>query len=231
MAGCVALVLGAQGAGVDVGQTGLSAEEPAGGWKLLFDGQSTKGWHSFKKETFPEANWDIQDGWLHCLGKGGGDIVSQEQFTEFDLQWEWKLSEGGNSGVKYFVAPDRGPIGHEYQILDDTRHPDGQKAEGKRLTAAFYDVLKTDVPTPLQKPGEINQSRVTVKDNTAQHWLNGVKVLEYQLGSQAVKEAVANSKFKEAKDFGSMVRGHILIQDHNDEVWFRNIRIRDLSGG
>ena len=209
---------------------GINATDDVAGWKLLFDGTSTRGWRAIKKTAFPADRWVVEDGWLHCLGKGGGDIITEEQFEEFELTWEWKLATGGNSGLKYFILESRGAIGHEYQIIDDERHPDGPKAEGKRVTAAFYDVLKPQVKTPTKNPGEINHSRILVKGNRVEHWLNGTKVLEYELGSEAVKQAVAQSKFKDTKPFGERVKGHLLLQDHNDKVWFRNIRIRDLSG-
>jgi hypothetical protein len=207
----------------------LTPQEKAEGWVLLFDGQSTAGWRGFKKDAFPSANWAVQEGWMHCLGKGGGDIISKEQYTEFELTWEWKLDKAGNSGLKYFVSEARGPVGHEYQMLDDKLHPDGAKAEGKRVTATFYDVLKNQTPAPTKAPLEINQSRVLVKGNHVEHWLNGAKTLEYELGSPAVKAAVQESKFKDTKDFGSLVKGHILLQDHNNLVWFRNLKIRSLA--
>lgn len=206
----------------------LTPKEKADGWVLLFNGKSLDGWTSFKKPTFPADKWVITNGWLHCVGKGGGDLFSTENYEQFELTWEWKLEEGGNSGLKYFVSEPRGPIGHEYQMLDDKKHPDGKLADGKRLTAAFYDVLKCQVPTPTKAPLEVNQSRVLVKGNHAEHWLNGTKVLEYELGSEAVKDAVAKSKFKDSKDFGTRVPGKILLQDHNNLVWFRNIKLRKL---
>src|SRR6266566_4897919 len=119
----------------------LTEEEKAGGWKLLFDGNSTHGWHSFKKETFPAKGWDIDNGWLHGLGKGGGDIISDGEFDQFELQWEWKQAPAGNSGLKYFVLETRNSaIGHEYQMIDDERHEDAKVAGGKHATATFYDV-------------------------------------------------------------------------------------------
>ena len=207
----------------------LTDDERSAGWQLLFDGKTSAGWRGIGKSIFPADKWAVENGWLHALGKGGGDIISTNQFEQFELAWEWKLVEGGNSGVKYFVLEPRGPIGHEYQMLDDNKHPDGKLAEGKRLTAAFYDVLKTSAPTALKAPGDINQSRILVKGNHVEHWLNGSKVLEYECGSAGVKAAVAASKFSKTAGFGERAKGHILLQDHNDEVWFRSIRIRDLS--
>jgi hypothetical protein len=208
----------------------LSPAEKADGWKLLFDGQSPQGWHSFKKKSFPASGWIVQDGWLQCLGKDGGDVVSDGEYDQFDLQWDWKIEPAGNSGLKYFVLDSRpSALGHEYQMLDDEKNPDGKIAQGKHITASFYDVLKPTVPPPTKPIGEINHSRVLVQGNHVEHWLNGVKVLEYECGSDAVKAAVAESKFKNVPGFGTRVKGHLLLQDHHSQVWFRNLKIRDLS--
>ena len=212
----------------------LTPQEKADGWKLLFDGKTTQGWHTFKKQTFPDKGWVVENGWLHCLGlgggnKGGGEIISDGEFKDFELQWEWKLVRGGNSGVKYFVLETRKEaLGHEYQMIDDERTPDAVKGGGKHLTASFYDVLPPAIHAPLKAPGEINASRIIVRGNHVEHWLNSVKVLEYECGSEKVKAAVAASKFKNVPGFGDPVRGHLLLQDHNSEVWFRNVRIREL---
>ena len=205
----------------------LTPDEKTAGWILLFDGGTTAGWQTFKTGHFPAKGWEVQDGWLHCLGKGGGDIVSDAQFEDFELQWDWKQARGGNSGVKYFVIDSRpAPLGHEYQMIDDEREPDATKADGKRMTAAFYDVFKPTVHTPTKQPGEINHSRILVRGNHVEHWLNGVKVLEYECGSEATKAAVAQSKFKDTAGFGNKVRGRILLQDHHSEVWFQNVKLR-----
>lgn len=209
----------------------LAASESAQHWKLLFDGKSTSGWRSFKRQTFPAKGWAVEDGWLAGLGQHGGDIISTGEFAQFDLQWEWKIAPGGNSGLKYFVLETRNSaIGHEYQMVDDAANPDGKTPSGKHITASFYDVLKPGVTPPLKPAGEINHSRVVVKGEHVEHWLNGVKVLEYECGSEPVKAAVAESKFKNMPGFGSPAKGHILLQDHGSRVWFRNIKIRDLSG-
>jgi hypothetical protein len=208
----------------------LTAEESVGGWKLLFDGKTTAGWTSFKKQSFPAKGWEVQESWLACLGEGGGDIVSSAQYDQFDLRWEWKIAPGGNSGVKYFVLSTRNSaLGHEYQMLDDATNPDGKTPGGKHVTASFYDVLKPTVHPPIKPPGEINQSRILVRGDHVEHWLNGVKVLEYECGSEPVKAAVASSKFKNTAGFGNRAKGYILLQDHGSQVWFRSIRIRDLS--
>ncbi len=208
----------------------LAAEEKAAGWSLLFDGQTTKGWHGFRKQSFPATGWVVEDGWLHCLGKHGGDLLSENLYDQFELAWEWKLEPRGNSGLKYFVLDSRSSaIGHEYQMLDDDLNPDGKLADGKRVTASFYDVLKPMVKPPTRPMGEVNQSRIVVKGDHVEHWLNGVKVLEYDCGSPELKAAVAKSKFKNTAGFGDRVEGHILLQDHESNVWFRSIKLRDLS--
>jgi hypothetical protein len=210
----------------------LSDAEKAAGWKLLFDGKTTHGWRLFKQQTFPSQGWVVQDGWLHCLGKGGakggGEIISDADFDDFELTWEWKLAPAGNSGVKYFVIESRDEaLGHEYQMIDDERAPGGDNGNPKQLTAAFYAVL-APVHPPIKQPEEINTSRVIVKGNHVEHWLNGVKVLEYECGSEKVKAGVAASKFKNKPGFGNKVRGHILLQDHVSPVWFRNVKVREL---
>jgi hypothetical protein len=224
-----ALVLGFQAMAAE-NPNQLSPDEKAAGWKLLFDGKTPKGWHTFKREMFPEKGWVVEDGWLHCLGKEGGDVLSDADYDQFDLQWEWKLEPAGNSGLKYFVLESRpSSLGHEYQMLDDQLNPDGKVAQGKHVTASFYDVLKPTTSPPTKPMGEINRSRILVQGNHVEHWLNGVKVLEYECGSEQVKAGVAESKFKNVPGFGDRVKGHLLLQDHHSNVWFRNIKIRDLS--
>jgi len=206
----------------------LTEEDKAAGWKLLFDGKNLEGWRSFKKETPPSKGWVLEEGWLHCLGKGGGDIITVREFEDFELQWEWKQAPAGNSGVKYFVTESRGsPIAHEYQMIDEQGEPDAKQGKGKRVSAAFYDVLKLDRPAPTKPCGETNQSRIVVQGNRVEHWLNGVKVLEYSCGSEALKAAVAQSKFKDVEGFGNKIKGHLLLQDHHTEVWFTNIKVRE----
>jgi len=212
----------------------LTAKEKAAGWKLLFDGQTTQGWHTFKTQSFPDRGWLAEAGWLHCLGKGGGnkgggEIVSDAEFNDFELQWEWKLTPAANSGVKYFILETRdAALGHEYQMIDDERATGVDKGNRKQLTASFYAVLPPTTPPPVQPPGEINSSRVLVRGNHVEHWLNGEKVLQYECGSDEVKAAVAASKFKTTAGFGNKVKGHLLLQDHESEVWFRNVKLREL---
>lgn len=208
----------------------LTEEEKAGGWQLLFDGKTTHGWHSFKKQTFPEKGWAVEEDWLHGLGRGGGDIISDGAYEQFEVKWEWKQAARGNSGLKYFVLETRSsPLGHEYQIIDDAGAADATHPDGKRVTASFYDVLKPTVPPATKPAGQINEGRIVVKGNRVEHWLNGIKVLEYSCSSEEVKAAVATSKFKNVSGFGDRVKGHLLLQEHGSDIWFRNLKIRDLS--
>ena len=206
------------------------------GWKNLFDGKTLDGWRGYKKADAKESRWMVEDGML-MLPKNDGkdtrgarDLISTDTYDQFELEWEWKIALAGNSGVKYFVLEDMdSAIGHEYQMIDDERHPDA-KVGPKRQTSALYDVLAA-ANRPLKPAGEWNTSRVTVRGTTVEHWLNGTKVLSYELGSPALKAAIAGSKFKDVARFGTPQKGHILVQDHGDQVWFKSIRIRPLTGG
>lgn len=208
----------------------LSPGEKAAGWKLLFDGQSLQGWRPYGKKTAPEAGWKVEGGILKKLAKEkGGDLVTEEKFLDFDLVWEWRVAPGGNNGVKYLVTEQRPSApGHEYQMIDDEGHPDG-KLGAKRQTASFYDVLPPAADKPLKPVGEWNSSRVVIRGKSVEHWLNGSRVLQYELGSEAVMAAVAASKFKNAPGFGTKIAGHIMLTDHQDECWFRNMKIRKLA--
>jgi len=207
----------------------LTADEKTAGWKLLFDGKSAAGWRGYKQKTVPAKGWKVENGVLEkIVGERGGDIVTEQTFLDFEFAWEWKLAPGGNNGVKYLVTEERaGAPGHEYQMIDDGKHPDA-KGAGTHLTAAFYDVLPTIENKPIKPAGEWNQSRLIVRGNHVEHWLNGKKVVEYELGSDVVKAALAKSKFKNAKGFGDKIKGHLMLTDHGDGCAFRNLKLREL---
>jgi hypothetical protein len=226
------LLAGAEVSATDPPVNTLTKAESEAGWRLLFDGKTTAGWRGFKKPAFPEKGWVVADG---CLKKvatgtgdslGGGDIVTNETFGDFDLRFEWRVAPGANSGVKYFVTEERsGPIAHEYQVLDDAGHPDAKVGE-HRQASAFYDVLAPSKAAKQLKPvGQFNESRVLVRGHHVEHWLNGKKVLEYELASPELKAAIAKSKFKDVAGFGTKIEGRILLQDHGDEVCYRNVKI------
>jgi hypothetical protein len=199
-------------------------------WESLFDGRTSQGWRAYRKADFPAQGWKVEDGMLKKVaGVRGGDIVTTREFTDFEFSWEWRIATNGNNGVKYLVTEERpGAPGHEYQMLHDAGHPDG-KVGPKRQTAAFYDVLPAQVDRPLRPPGEWNTSRLLVQGNHVEHWLNGTKVLAYELGSAQVKAAVAASKFKNTAGFGEKIRGRLMLTDHGDECWFRNLKVRELK--
>jgi hypothetical protein len=216
--------------------------EKKDGWKLLFDGKSSKGWVGAYKDSFPSKGWHIQNGALNveALGGGeatnGGDIVTREKYKTFDLSFEFKMSPGANSGVKYFVTLSEGnkgsAIGLEYQILDDSLHPDAKLGrDGNRTLASLYDLIKANKPSTSLRPiGQWNIGRIIVyPNNHVEHYLNGVKVLEYERGSQAYRDLVAISKYKVWDHFGEAPEGRILLQEHGHEVSFRSIKIRKLK--
>lgn len=209
----------------------LTSQEREQGWKLLFDGKTTQGWRKFKGTDVPDK-WKVEDGALVFKpkdGKAGGDIVTVDQFDNFELSIEWKISPGGNSGIMYRVSeavgspPESGP---EYQILDNAKHPDGRKPETCAASCyAMYAPTK-DMTRPV---GEWNKTRIVVNGNHVEHWLNDVKVVEYEFGSEDWQKRYAASKFKNWARFGKEPKGHIDLQDHGNEVAYRNIKIRPLK--
>jgi hypothetical protein len=214
----------------------LTDREISDGWKLLFDGATPAGWRGAHKKDFPEYGWVIENGCLKVLAsggaesKGGGDIVTLNEYGNFDLFFEFLITEGANSGVKYFVTEDYATsgsaIGLEYQILDDHRHPDAKMGrDGNRTVASLYDLIPA-VNKRFNGVGQWNAAHIVSKDGHVEHWLNGFKVLEYERGSEAYRQLVSESKYRDFAGFGEAEKGHILLQDHGNEVWFRSIKIR-----
>lgn len=237
MTGVVA-ALGAAGVAQDKAPAPntLTAEEKAAGWTLLFDGRSLAGWRGYNKPDASTTRWKIEDGMLTVEPAGGRDtrgaldLITRDTFEDFELSAEWRVAPGANSGIKYFVLEDReAAIGHEFQIIDDERHPDA-KIGPKRQTASFYDVLAA-TDRPLRPAGAFNHARVVVRGLAVEHWLNGAKVLQYELGSKELLAAVEASKFKGITRFGHPQKGHLLLQDHGDRVWYRNVKVRRLPAG
>ena len=209
------------------GATPLTAEQRAGGWRSLFDGTSTAAWRGYKEQGVP-AGWSIVDG---ILSKSGsvGDIMTKEQFGNFELALDWKLTKGGNAGVFYRGTEDYDHIywsAPEYQLLDDANHPDGQS----RLTSAGADYGLYPSPAGVVKPADQwNSTLIVVRGNTVQHWLNGQKLLEYELGSADWQAKVKASKFVAYPKYGLAQKGYIAIQgDHDGALSIRNVRIKEL---
>jgi hypothetical protein len=215
------------GVGAKPAPNTLTAAEKAAGWQLLFDGTSLDAWRGYKRETLPESGWELKDGALRTVAKVKGvELITRKKFNDFEFAWEWRVAPGGNNGVKYLVTEERPQSpGHEYQMIDDAGYPG--KLGPNHLTADFYDVLPAAADKPIRPAGEWNTSRIVVRGARVEHWLNGKNVLTYELGSAAVKAGVEKSKFKGHPGFGEKIAGHIMLTYHQDECWYRNLKIRE----
>ena len=247
--------LGGLGGGRSAGQTAaapplnnvLTSEEKAQGWVLLFEGKTLSGWRGLGRDQVPEKHWVVEDGAIKKVPSRnvplqadgqpleGGDLMTSAVFEDFELAFDWKISPGGNSGVKYNVseemsvaqAPNHAALGFEYQVLDDDLHPDAKNGSN-RTAAALYDLVGPE-KRRLRPVGEFNSARIVFRGGHGEHWLNGVKVLEYDLGTPRMNGLLAKSKYKDIPHFADKRRGHIVLQDHTDAVWFRNLKIRILN--
>ncbi|WP_214070276.1 DUF1080 domain-containing protein [Mucilaginibacter sp. dw_454] len=226
----------------------LSAAEKSAGWKLLFDGKSLNGWRSYYETDNPSKGWKIEDGCLkNAKGNGrprtgGGDLMTDELFTDFEFSFEWNIQQVGNSGIYYMLQErqhnpgflmyngDDGTsaVAFEYQLVDDERHPDVLQNGPIHATGALYALIPPNDAKKLNPAGQFNESRIIVKGNHVEHWLNGKKIVEFDLGGDVLLKAIAKSKFKNEPDFGKKKPTRILLQDHGDEIRFRNMKIRSL---
>ncbi len=209
----------------------LTMQEKKEGWELLFDGRTTDGWHSYLEDS--ASGWVVEEGTLKGLGKGGdigGDIVSDKKFSNFELKLEWKIGAQGNSGILYLVDEDPEyravyETGPEYQLLDDLDFP--QELKETQLTGSNY-AMHPARNAEIKPAGEWNTAKIIVDNGHVEHWLNGKKVVEYEMWSDPWKKRVSQGKWKDYPGYGSVKKGHIALQDHGSFVWFRNIRIREL---
>ena len=219
----------------------LTSDEKNNGWEMLWDGKTTDGWRGGKLDSFPKSGWEIKDGELVVLDSGGeesaagGDIVTTKQYGDFELKVDFKITKGANSGIKYYVDTEinkgeGSSIGLEYQILDDEFHPDAKLGnhEGSRTLASLYDLIKADSDKPVNPTGEWNTAYIISEGDHVEHWLNGMKVLEYERKSDDFNKLVSESKYAKWPGFGELEKGNILLQDHGNRVSFKNIKIKPL---
>lgn len=217
-----------------------------GAWRSLFDGKTFAGWRGLGYDSVPMAHWTIENGAIKKIPRGqvprmpdgqpaaGGDLMTRETFGDFELRWDWKIGRGGNSGVKYNVSeeismaasPSHAALGFEYQLLDDSLAEDNKIPSHR--AGALYDMIAPSV-TVVKPAGEWNASRLVYRGNHAEHWLNGVKIVEFELGTARTDSLLARSKYRSIRNFARRRTGHIVLQDHGEEVFFRNIRIRTFN--
>jgi hypothetical protein len=235
------------GGGVSAAVNRLTDAERQDGWQLLFDGTTLRGWRGLGRDTVPTAHWTVDSGAIHKVPSGqvavqadgqplgGGDLTTDASYGDFELTWEWKVAPGANSGVKYNVSeqlstsipPRNAAKGFEYQIVDDDRHPDGKLI--RHRTGDLYDLLPSNERKRVRPVGEWNQSRILFRGTHGEHWLNGEKVVEYDLGTARMTQALAASEYRAWSWFGQRRRTPIVLQDDDDAVWFRSLKIRDIG--
>ena len=212
---------------------GNEAQAQKGKWVKLFDGKTTTGWHSWQ-ESSVNPQWKIEDGAIVLAEKGGKDLVTDKEYGDFELELEWKISEGGNSGIIYHVVEDKKyccpySTGPEIQILDDEKHPDAKAGkDGNHKSASLYDMLPPSDFTATKPAGEWNKAKIIIKNGHGESWLNGKKLVEFSTIGPEWEKFVANSKFKTWNGFGISQKGKIALQDHGNKVSFKNIRIKEL---
>jgi hypothetical protein len=202
-----------------------AAKKSDGGEISLFDGKTLQGWHSGTEASI-EGVWDVQDGMIHCIGKGPS-LLSDDKFADFELSWDWKVGPGGNSGLKYRVGTyGKKVLGCEYQLLDDAGHKNGKVPETS--AGALYGLYAPAKDKVLHPGGEWNHSRVVVRGTHFEHWLNGKKVVDVDSSSDDFKARVAKSKFNSADGFAAGSDGLLMLQNHNSEAWFKNLKLKTL---
>jgi len=225
----------------------LTEAEREAGWVLLFNGRDFTGWRGLGRDTVPDGHWEIDDGAIKKVPSGevplqedgqpleGGDLMTVEAYEDFEFSFEWRISRAGNSGVKYNVSeelstsrpPRYAALGFEFQVLDDDEHPDA-KADPTHTAGALYDLIAPQGKA-LKPVGEYNSSRIVFRGLHGEHWLNGVKVLEFELETVEMNERLARSKYHGIPGFADKRKGHIVLQDHTDAVWFRSLKLRRLG--
>lgn len=240
------LLLFACGQSQKMANNSLSEEEKAAGWILLFDGKSFDGWHGLGRDDFPADYWVIDGDAIKKIAQSegpkmpdgqpvqGGDLITDAAFENYEFKFDWMISSAGNSGIKYNVSeeisvsrkPAHAALGWEYQVLDDANHSDN--ANPTHRAAALYDVLPAKGKT-LKPVGQFNHSKIVVNGTHGEHWLNGVKVVEYDTESASFDSLFQKSKYRNIEGFKEKKTGHIVLQDHADAVWYRNLKIRKLD--
>jgi hypothetical protein len=259
--GCQSTPAAGNSAALDGGAAAnqLTRAERDAGWRLLFDGKTLAGWRGLGYPDVPAGHWTVEDGAIRKVAtrkvppgadgkrQPGGDLMTVATFKNFELEWDWKMSPAGNSGLKYNVSEElsggqpsnvlrpatgsqgvsHSAIGFEYQMIDDDRHSDGKLPTHR--SGALYDLITPDARKQLKPIGEWNHSRIVFNGSHGEHWLNGIKVVEYELGSSALDSAFAASKFHSMPWYLQRRTGHIVLQDHGDDVWVRNLKIRELK--